>query len=103
MSVDDDGLQGWTEDRNWWVHLMTWRSCRWGHQMTWSLKGWGPVVGLVLDVEGMKVGSSGSLNAEQRRTELVMGYLAPSNSFVRNFASTQNGSFVFLGLAQDSF
>lgn len=71
--------------------------------MTWSLKEWGPVVGLVLDV-ALKVGSSGgALMLKQGRTELVMGYLAPSNSFVRNFASTQNGSFVFLGLAQDSF
>jgi hypothetical protein len=62
------------------------------------------VVGLVLDVEGMKVGSSGrALMPKRRQTELVMGYLAPRNSFVRNFASTQNGSFVFLGLAQDSF
>jgi len=94
MSVDD-GLQGWTEDRNLWVHLMTWRRCRWGHQMTWSLKGWGPVVGLVLDVEGMKVRSScGALMLKHRRTELVMGYLAPRNSFVRNFSSTQNG-FIF--------
>ncbi len=64
--------------------------------MTWSLKGWDPVVGLVLDVEGMKVGSSGgALMLKQRRTELVMGYLMPSNSFVRNFASTQNGFFFF--------
>jgi hypothetical protein len=46
MSVDD-GLHGWTEDRNWWVRLMTWRRCRWGHQMTWTSKAWGPVVGPV--------------------------------------------------------
>jgi hypothetical protein len=44
----DDSLHGWTEDRNWWVCLMTWRRCRWG-----------PVVGPVWDVEGVKVGSGG--------------------------------------------
>jgi hypothetical protein len=58
MSVDDS-LHGWTEDRNWWVCLMTWRRCMWGHGMTWTLKAWGPVVGPVLDVEGVKVGSGG--------------------------------------------
>jgi hypothetical protein len=52
MSVDD-GLHGWTKDRNWWVRLMTWRRCR------WTSKAWGPVVGPVLDVEGVKVGSGG--------------------------------------------
>jgi hypothetical protein len=29
--------------------------------MTWTLKVWGPMVGLVLDVEGMKVGSNGGV------------------------------------------
>jgi hypothetical protein len=52
----------------------------------------------------MKVGSSGgALMLKQRQTELVMESSAPRNSFVRNFLSTQNSSFVFLGLAQDSF
>ncbi|CAK9235899.1 unnamed protein product [Sphagnum troendelagicum] len=60
MSVED-GLHGWSEDRNWWVRLMTWRRCRWGHQMTWTSKAWGPVVGpvLFLDMEDVKVGSGG--------------------------------------------
>jgi hypothetical protein len=32
---------------------------RWGHGMTWTLREWGPVVGPVLDVECVKVGSGG--------------------------------------------
>ncbi len=58
MNVNN-GLHGWMEDENWWVHLMTWITCRWGHRMTWTLKAWGPTTRLVLDVEGMKIRSSG--------------------------------------------
>jgi hypothetical protein len=55
MSLED-GLHGWMEDRNWWVHVTTWRRFRWDHRMTWMLKAWGPVAGPVLDVEGVEVG-----------------------------------------------
>jgi hypothetical protein len=68
MSVDD-GMHGWTEDENWWVHLMTWKRCRWGHGMKWMLKAWGPIVGPILDVESVKVGSNGgAMMLKQHRT-----------------------------------
>jgi hypothetical protein len=46
--------------------------------MTWMSKAWGPIVGPVLEVEGVRVGSGGGpVMPKQPWTELVRGYLVP--------------------------
>jgi hypothetical protein len=45
--------------------------------MTWMSKAWGPMAGLVLDVEGVKVGLGGRVMMLKHRTKLVRGYLMP--------------------------